>query len=67
MKTFESTELKEAYKAAGFRERYAMENGKKTITTIRGHKCYKFTYPETHEYQDANGAAYDTITKAWIN
>lgn len=57
----------EAYKKAGYRERYAMEHGRKMEINIRGHKCYKFTYSSKEEYQDANGATYDTVEKEWIN
>ena len=65
MKNFRSPEMATAYKNGGFRERYAMENGNKTILYINGHKCYKFTYSKYKEYQDANGALYDTVLKIW--
>lgn len=51
---------------AGSRERYALMNGEMETQTIRGHKCYKFRYSNKDEYQDANGAIYDTVTKKWI-
>ena len=60
-------EIKEMYDKGGYRERYAMSNGNKNIVTINGHRCYKYTYSTDHEYQDANGAIYDTVTKNWIN
>ena len=66
MKTFKSAEMKMAYNNGGFRERYAMENGKKKIVYINGEKCYQFTYAENLEYQDGNGATYNTIRKNWI-
>lgn len=58
---------REAYESGGFRERYAMEHGKKTVKFIRGHKCFKYTYSPMEEYQDANGATYDTVERRWIN
>ena len=64
---FNSQELKNAYTAGGFRERYAMENGNKTVIYINGHKCYKYTYSVHREYQDANGATFDTVCGCWIN
>ena len=64
---FKSDTIKKAYNAAGFRERYAMENGNKTTVYINGHKCIKFTYSKYKEYQDANGAIFDTATEQWIN
>ena len=64
---FNSQELKNAYTVGGFRERYAMENGNKTVVYINGHKCYKYTYSKQKEYQDANGATFDTVRGCWIN
>lgn len=64
-KRFRSPEMVEAYNAAGFREKYAMENGNKSIVYLSGHKCYKFTYSKAVDYQDANGALYDVIEKRW--
>ena len=57
----------EQFLKAGYRERYAIKNGKKNIKYINGHKCYVYTYSDDEEYQDANGATYDTVTKNWIN
>lgn len=65
MKNFRSLEMKKAYEKGGFRERFAMENGNRSTVFINGHKCYKFTYSKNKEYQDANGALYDTETKSW--
>ena len=67
MKRYRSEEMKTAYEKGGYRERYAMDNGNKTVVYINNHKCYKFTYSQYAEYQDANGATYDTVTKNWIN
>lgn len=64
---FRSEEMKTAYNVGGCRERYAMEHGNKSVVYCNGHKCFKFTYSRFNEYQDANGATYDTITKNWIN
>ena len=64
---FNSQELKKAYTVGGFRERYAMENGNKAVIYINGHKCYKYTYSAHKEYQDANGATFDTVRGCWIN
>lgn len=62
-----STDEYTAYHKGGFRERYAMANGNKRTVYINGHKCYKYTYSNETEYQDANGATYDTLDKKWIN
>lgn len=64
---FNSEELKKAYTVGGFRERYAMENGNKTIVYINGNKCYKYTYSKYNKYQDANGATFDTVRGCWID
>lgn len=64
---FNSEELKKAYTVGGWRERYAMKNGNKTVVYIGGHKCYKYTYSVHREYQDANGATFDTVRGCWIN
>lgn len=66
MKNFKSLEMKTAYKNGGYRERYAMENGNRTIIFINGHKCFKFTYSSRNEYQDANGATYNVDLEKWI-
>lgn len=67
MKNYKSGEIKKAYAVAGFRERYAMEHGNRATVFINGHKCYKYTYSSTKEYQDANGATYDTVRGSWID
>ena len=63
VKRFRKSDTIEAYNTAGFRERYAMENGTKSTVYLNGHKCYKFTYSKDVDYQDANGALYDTVDK----
>lgn len=67
MKSYKSGEMKKAYATAGFRERYAMENGNRSTIYINGHKCIKFTYSKHIEYQDANGATFDTVRGYWID
>ena len=66
MKKYRSLELREAYNFGGFRERYAMEHGNRATVYINGEKCYKFTYSKYKEYQDANGAIYNTVRGSWI-
>ena len=67
MKRFYTPELKKAYERGGFRERYAMEHGNRATVYINGEKCYKFTYNKRAEYQDANGAIYNTARGIWID
>ncbi len=62
-----SSETMKAYAAAGFRERYAMEHGNKSVIFVNGHKCLKYTYSKHKEYQDANGATFDTVRGVWID
>lgn len=53
---------------AGYRERFAMEHGKKSVTVDhRGHTLWRFNYSRFVEYQDANGATYDVTEGRWIN
>lgn len=63
---YKSEEMKKAYSTSGFRERYAMENGNKTIIYISGRRCIKFSYDNKRKYQDANGATFDTVRGVWI-
>lgn len=65
--THRNEELKKAYNAGGWRERYAMENGNRTTVYINSHKCYKYTYNIKSVYQDANGAIFDTVQNKWID
>lgn len=67
MANYRNEVMQRAYEAAGYRERYAMENGHKTIIYVNGQKCFKFTYSKYLEYQDANGATYNTVTGRWID
>ena len=64
---YSSEEMRKAYTAAGWRERYAMEHGNRATVYINGEKCYKFTYSKAREYQDANGAIYNTARGVWVN
>lgn len=66
-KKYKSPDMIAAYNSAGAREKFAMENGNKTVIYVNGHKCFKFTYSARIEYQDANGSLYDTVTKSWID
>lgn len=59
-------ERKLMYNEAGYRERYAMTKGICRSVWINGHLCYKYTYSVNKEYQDANGATYDTVLGKWI-
>ena len=61
-----SQETITAYNKAGYREKYVMDNGNRRTIYINGNKCYKYTYSKDKEYQDANGAIYDTIRECWI-
>ena len=54
-------------KSAGYREKFAIENGKRTRKIENGHILYVFTYDKNIKYQDANGATYDATRGAWIN
>ena len=60
-------EMRTMCDSASFRERYALMNGEMETQIIKGHKCYKFRYSSKDEYQDANGATYDTVTESWID
>lgn len=64
---YRSVIMKKAYDCAGCRERYAVEHGKKSVIYVGGNKCFKFTYSKLLEYQDANGAIYDTVRECWID
>ena len=56
-----------AFNSAGWRERYAMNNGKQIYTTINNYKCIVYKYSNKLEYQAGNGATYCITTGAWIN
>lgn len=67
MQTHKSPVLAHAYSIGGAREKFAIDNGRLTIFYLHDEKCYKFTYSKDIEYQDANGATYNTVTKTWID
>lgn len=58
---------KEAWKAAGYRERYAMQYGSKEIKKENGKKYLVYSYSENDPYQDANGAMYDATEGRWVD
>lgn len=64
---YKSKEMIAAYENGGYRERYTMENGRKSIIYVNGHKCFKFTYSKWKDFQDGNGAIFDTVTENWID
>ena len=55
--------MRKEWETGGYRERYAMRNGNKIIRYINEYMCFVFTYSKRNEYQDANGAMYDTVQK----
>ena len=56
-----------AYMVADYRERYAMEHGKKTTKKDhRGHVLWVYRYSVYDSYQDANGAIYDATEGRWV-
>jgi len=61
-----NSERDKAYKNGGWRERYAMDNGKETVVMYGGHKCLEYTYDHNNPYQDANGAMWDIDRQKWI-
>lgn len=67
MRTYRSEAMRKAYETAGARERYAMEHGNKAVIYVNEQKCFKFTYSADLDYQDANGATYNTVTEKWID
>lgn len=67
MNRFKSNEMKKAYETGGFRERFAMEHGNRAVVYLNGNRCFKFTYSKSNEYQDANGATYDTVRGEWVD
>lgn len=67
MGRYKSEVMQKAYETGGYRERFAMENGNRSIIYVNGQKCLKFTYSSNLEYQDGNGATYNTVTGKWID
>ena len=62
-KTYES-EL--AYTNGGYREKYAMDNGNRSVRFMNGKKYWVFTYNKFRDYQDANGAMYCVTERRWV-
>lgn len=56
----------DAYTKGGYRERYAMDHGRPEMKMYGDHKVVRFWYDSKDDYQDANGATWDTVTKQWI-
>lgn len=67
MKSTFKKEMDAAFKAAGYRERYAMKHGKAKAFFQNGQRLYVFTYGADHEYQGANGAMYNATRGVWVN
>lgn len=61
-----SEERREMWTRAGWRERYAMKNGNARKVCDGGRVLVVFTYSKFDNYQDANGATWDTTRRAWI-
>ena len=55
-----------AVSTGGYRERYAMENGTRTLKYDGNHKLWVFKYSADDPYQDANGATYNVTEGRWI-
>lgn len=51
---------------AGFRERFAMENGKKEKIIINGVLYYKYNYSSDLDFQDGNGCMFNTKILEWV-
>ena len=59
--------MQNAYKAGGYRERYAMDHHTTMqVKKENGHKLLVFYYSPADPYQDANGATYDVRKGAWV-
>lgn len=56
-----------AYETAGYREKFAMEHGKRSVKRDRrGHTLWVYKYSPDVDYQDANGATYDATEGRWV-
>jgi len=55
-----------AWESAGYREKFAMEWGKRKVTKVNNHTLWVFTYSPDAEYQDANGATFDVTEMRWV-
>lgn len=67
MKNYRSETMKKAYEAAGYREKYAMDNGTMSRKTLNGHTVLVYRYSKYDPYQDANGATFDTVSNSWVD
>lgn len=56
----------QAWNQGGYRERYAMERGNKSVKFENGRELWVYTYSKWADYQDANGATYDVTNGKWI-
>ena len=56
-----------AVKTSGYRERYAIDHGTRTLEHDGDHKLWVFRYSADDPYQDANGATYDVTEGRWVN
>ena len=61
-----TTEINKAYKAGGWRERYAIDHGIPKEKTEDNHVCIRFDYDINDPYQDANGAMWDVTQQKWV-
>lgn len=59
--------MKHAYEVGGYREKYAMDNGNRSVRYDNGKTLWRFTYSKYKEYQDANGATYYVEGRRWVN
>lgn len=66
MSKIEKANLSNAREAAGYREKYAMDHGQRIVFFQNGKEFWKFSYSDTDEYQDANGATWDVKENKWI-
>lgn len=56
-----------AYETAGYREKFAMEHGKRSVKRDRrGHTLWVYKYSHEVDYQDANGSTYDATEGRWV-
>ena len=55
-----------AVSTAGYRERYAIEHGTRTLVHNGDHKLWVFRYSADDPYQDGNGATYDVTEGRWV-
>lgn len=64
---YRSEDMKNAWETGGYREKFAVKRGNRSIIYVNNQKCLKFTYSKNLDYQDANGATFNTVTKQWID